>query len=150
MSFSIKLLPNILLSWKKILILTLQATIKRLKIVSRWSKIPMSLLEMGQTNGRSSHNRCSIKIDVLTNFEKFTGKHLLQNLWSLKPATLFKKRLWHRYFPVKFAEFLRTTFSQNTSERLLLNWKCQNLVGLIKSVFSTLLNIYDGTLCNNS
>ena len=26
----------------------------------------------------------------------------------LRPATLFKKRLWHRCFPVNFAKFLRT------------------------------------------
>ena len=36
------------------------------------------------------------------------------------PATLLKKGLWHRCFPVNFAKFLRTTFSQNTSARLLL------------------------------
>ena len=27
-----------------------------------------------------------------------------------RPATLFKKRLWHRCFPVNFVKFLRTTF----------------------------------------
>ena len=32
----------------------------------------------------------------------------------LRPATLLKKRIWHRCFPVKFAKFLRTTFLQNT------------------------------------
>ena len=32
-----------------------------------------------------------------------------------RPATLFKKRLWHRYFPVNFAKFLRTAFLQNIS-----------------------------------
>ena len=26
------------------------------------------------------------------------------------PATLLKKRLWHRYFPLNFTEFLRRTF----------------------------------------
>ena len=31
------------------------------------------------------------------------------------PATLLKKRLWHRCFPVNFVTFLRTLFSQNTS-----------------------------------
>ena len=36
-------------------------------------------------------------------------------------ATLLKKRLWHRYFPVNFAKFLGTPFSQSTSGRLLLN-----------------------------
>ena len=39
---------------------------------------------------------------------------------SLKPATLFKKRLCHRYFPVNFAKFLKTPFLQDTSWRLLL------------------------------
>ena len=37
-----------------------------------------------------------------------------------RPTTLLKKRLWHRCFPVNFAKFLRTTFSQNTSLRRLL------------------------------
>ena len=30
------------------------------------------------------------------------------------PATLLKKRLWHRCFPVEFAKFLRTTFLYRT------------------------------------
>ena len=29
---------------------------------------------------------------------------------DLRPATFLKKRLWHRCFPVNFAEFLRTAF----------------------------------------
>ena len=33
---------------------------------------------------------------------------------DLKPATLFKKRLWHRRFPVDFEKFLRTTFFYRT------------------------------------
>ena len=32
-----------------------------------------------------------------------------------RPATLLKKRLWHRCFPVNSAKFLRTPFLQNTS-----------------------------------
>ena len=39
---------------------------------------------------------------------------------GLGPATLFKKRLWHRCFPVNFAKFLRRSFLQNTSGGLLL------------------------------
>ena len=35
-------------------------------------------------------------------------------------ATLLKKRLWHRCFPVNFAKFLRTPLLKNTSWRLLL------------------------------
>ena len=29
---------------------------------------------------------------------------------SLRPATLLKKRLWHKCFPVNFVKFLRTPF----------------------------------------
>ena len=32
---------------------------------------------------------------------------------GLRPATLLKKRLWHRCFPVNFAKFSRTFFLQN-------------------------------------
>ena len=39
---------------------------------------------------------------------------------GLKSATLLKKRLWRRCFPVNFAKFLRRPFLQNTSGRLLL------------------------------
>ena len=45
----------------------------------------------------------------------FTGKYLCLSLFFIniqawKPATLLKKRLRHRCFPVKFARFLRTPF----------------------------------------
>ena len=74
---------------------------------------------------RSSHQKCSIQIGVFSNFTKFAGKHLWQSLFFNKvtgprPATLLKKRLWHRYFPVNFVKFLGTPFLQNTSGRLLL------------------------------
>ena len=39
----------------------------------------------------------------------------------LKHATLLKKRLQHKCFPVNYAKFLTTPFSQNTSRRLLLS-----------------------------
>ena len=35
-------------------------------------------------------------------------------------ATLLKKRLWRISFPVNFVKLLKTSFLQNTSERLLL------------------------------
>ena len=62
---------------------------------------------------------------VLRNFTKFTGKYLCQSLFfkkvaDLRPATLLKKRLWHRCFPVNFVKFLRTPFLQNTFGQLLL------------------------------
>ena len=43
------------------------------------------------------------------------------SLFRAEACNFIKKSLWHRYFPVNFAEFLRTPFLQNTSERLLLN-----------------------------
>ena len=56
---------------------------------------------------RSSCPGVVCKKGVLRNFAKFTGKHMCQ---SLKPANLLKKRLWHRCFPVNFANFLRTPY----------------------------------------
>ena len=75
---------------------------------------------------RSSHRTSSVRKGILRNFAKFTGKHLRQSLFfnkvaGLRPATLLKKRLWRRCFPVNFAKFLKTPFLQNTSGRLLLN-----------------------------
>ena len=69
--------------------------------------------------------RCSMKKYVLKNSSKFTGKQLCQSLFfnkvaGLRPATLLKKRLSHRCFPVNCPKFLRTRFLQNTAGRLLL------------------------------
>ena len=69
--------------------------------------------------------RCSVRKRVLRNLAKFRGKHLWQVLFFNKvagpvPATLLKKRLWHRCFTVNFAKFLRTPFLQNTFGWLLL------------------------------
>ena len=71
------------------------------------------------------NEKCSVKRVFLRNFAKFTGKHLCQSLFfnkitGLRTATLLKKRLLHRCFPVNFAKFLRTPFLQNSSGRLLL------------------------------
>ena len=65
------------------------------------------------------------KKGVLRNFAKFTWKHLYQSLFFDKvagpwPATLLKKRLWCRCFPLNFAKFLRAHFLYNTSVGLLL------------------------------
>ena len=69
---------------------------------------------------RSSRPKVFCKEGVLRNFAKFTGKPLSQSLFfnnvaGLRPATLLKKWLWHRCFPVSFAKCLRTPFFQNTS-----------------------------------
>ena len=55
------------------------------------------------------------KKGFLRNFAKFKGKHLCQSLFfnkvtGVRTATLLKKRLRHRFFPMNFAKFLRTPF----------------------------------------
>ena len=45
---------------------------------------------------------------------------LFNKVAGLRPATLLKKRLWHKCFPVNFAIFLRAPLLQNTSGWLLL------------------------------
>ena len=120
---------------------------------------------------RSSHQRCSVKKGVLRNYTKFTGKHLCQGLFfskvtGLRSATLLKKRLWHKFFPVNFVKFVRTPFLQNTSARLLLifekigtdtlslhiffNYNAWNRYSC-RDAFRTLSNIYLwGFFCENS
>ena len=49
---------------------------------------------------------------VLRSFTKSTGKRLCQSLFfnkvsGLRAATLLKKRLWYKCFPVNFSKFLR-------------------------------------------
>ena len=51
----------------------------------------------------------------IRNIVKFPGKHLWQSFFfnkfaGLRPAALFKKRLWHRCFLVNFAKVLETPF----------------------------------------
>ena len=58
------------------------------------------------------------KKGLLKNFTKFTGKRLCWSLFFNEvaglPATLLKKRLQHRCFPVNFVKFSRTPFFYRT------------------------------------
>ena len=77
------------------------------------------LLSMPNFLYRSSLSEVFCKKGVLRNFTKFTVKHMCQSLFfnkvaGLRPATLLKKRLWHRCFPVNFVKFLRTFFFHRT------------------------------------
>ena len=63
---------------------------------------------------------------VLGNLAKFKEKRLCQSpsfnkVAGLRPATLLKKRLWHKCFPVNFAKFLRTSFLTKHLRWLLLD-----------------------------
>ena len=58
---------------------------------------------------RSSRPEVFCKKGVLRNFAKFTGKHPCQSLFfnkvvGLRAATLLKKKLWHRCFPMNFVQ----------------------------------------------
>ena len=85
------------------------------------------------------------KKGVLRNVSKLTGKHLCQSLFcnkvaGLRPATLLKKRLWHRCLPVNFEKFLRKTFLQNTFWQLLLILHISikhDIVGILKGTGGT-------------
>ena len=61
--------------------------------------------------------RFSAKKGILRNFAKLIGKTILPETYlirlqasGLRHATLFKKSLWHRCFPVNFTKFIRTSF----------------------------------------
>ena len=100
---------------------------------------------------RSSHQRCSMQKGVLRNFIKFTGKHLCQSLFFNKVVAsglqhYQKKRLCHRCFPVNFVKFLRTSFSQNTSGRLLLSILLLFLMMIANCIFMN-FGIYSRPPC---
>ena len=73
----------------------------------------------------AAFQRCSVKkvfLEISQNSQENTCARvsfLIQLQGS--PATLLKKRLWHRCFPVNFAKFLRTPFLTEYIRWLLLN-----------------------------
>ena len=67
-------------------------------------------------------------LGTLKNFGNFSGKiHVLESLFKKasgpQACKFIKKRLQHRYFPVKLAKFSRTLFLQNTSGGWFLKWE---------------------------
>ena len=96
-------------SWKKL--------IKRRQNLSLQSTSPIKFYqpEEDPSKGRSSRPEVFCKKGVFRKFAKFKGKHLCQRLFfnkvaGMRPATLLKKNLWYRCFPLNFAKFLRTPF----------------------------------------
>ena len=95
---------------------------------------PSGLYVLKTNNGNTKYQQkvrklwdyriCKYRLGSLLSLKKFTEMFLLatttistkaNNSVSLKslepqPATLLKKRLWHRCFPVNFAKFLRALF----------------------------------------
>ena len=73
--------------------------------------------------------RCSVKkvfLEISLNSQENTCARvsflIMLQASGLRPATLLKKRLWHRCFPVNFAKFLRTSFFIEHLWWLLLYW----------------------------
>ena len=115
----------------KLLLLRFILACNPLFFVQIWLDIQSSIID---STFRSSHRRFSVRNGVLRSITKFPGKHLYQSLflmklqaWGLRSATLLKKRLWHRCFPVNFAKFL-TPFLQNTSSGCFYTLKGVRLI----------------------
>ena len=67
---------------------------------------------LGPSQTRSSHRKCSVKIGVLKNFAKFTGKHLCQRFFFNKVAAcnFIKKDSQAQAFSCEFWETSKNTF----------------------------------------
>ena len=85
----------------------------------------LSVLPILDKTYRSSHQRCSVKkvfLEILQNSQENTCAR--DSFWIKLQAWGLKKSLWHRCFPVNFANCLKAPFLQNTSGRLLQNLHC--------------------------
>ena len=98
--------------------------------IKLWSKKKQSILPY---KTETVAQRCSAKkqfLEISQNSQESTCVRIsfLINLqaWGLKPTTLLGKRVWHRCFPVNFAEFLRTSFLTEHLWWLLLIRVLQN------------------------
>ena len=60
------------------------------------------------------------KIGVLKNFVNFARKYLCWSSFLIKACNFIKKRLQHRYFPVKFVKFSKMSFWYKARRWLLL------------------------------
>ena len=85
---------------------------------------------------RSSCSEVYYKKGVLKSFAKFPGKRVRRSLFlnkaaALRPATLSKKRLRHRCYPVNLMKFLRTPFFTEHFRWLLLHGHEFKLLGFL-------------------
>ena len=88
---------------------------------------------------KSSRPELFCEKNIPINFVKFTGKQLCQSpsfnkVLGLRPATLLKKWLWHRCFPVNFAKFLRRPFLTKHFWWLPLRAECMILTYSIQFI----------------
>ena len=97
---------------------------------NRWKQL--YTMNWTTTNAETVSQRCSVKevfLEISQNSQENTCVRVSFLVKSLRPATLLKKSLWYRCFPVNFPKFLSAYFLQNTSGRLLL--KLQNTYELM-------------------
>ena len=97
---------------------------------------------------KSSSSDVSYKKGPPKNITKFTGKHLLRNLFLVKvpgwwPGTLSKRKLWHRCFlwlfrNIYFVEHLRTAASEEQPTSYRFNIKS----GVLAKLLIVLQNSY--------
>ena len=62
----------------------------------------------------------TVFLEILQNSQELCQSLFFNKVAGLRPATLLKKRLWHRHFPVNFVKFLRTPFFTEHLRWLLL------------------------------
>ena len=121
--------------WKDVL--NLRSCLSNLHFIQNFiSKILIQELNLATywISSRSSRPEVFCQKGVLQNFSKFTGKYLCQTLFfnkvtGLRPATVLKKRLWHRCFPLNFEKILRTLFFVEHLRRRLLKVREMNETG---------------------
>ena len=96
---------------------------------------------------RSSRPEMFCKKDILKNFAKSRGKYLCHSLFFNKVTgwALFKKRVWHRCFPVNFAKFLRTPFHIEHLLWLLLILAWWETWGLVMRTMTILLTYFQNS-----
>ena len=91
-----------------------------LKPLNLWKSAPEAIAET-----------CSVEKVFLKILQNFAKKHLWGRASLNKVATLLKKRLSCKCFPVNFTKFLRTPTLKNTSRRLLLTIVGQSYESLV-------------------
>ena len=106
-----------------------------MKLISYQFIISKSIKYINKIIGKLNSNKAAgpdcIPINVIKASANVIDSHLTciinkdRKIQKQPPSAcnFLKKRLWHRYFPVNFAKFLRTPFLQDTSGRLLLKVK---------------------------
>ena len=86
------------------------------------------------------------KKGVFKNFVKLTGKNLRRSLFSYaglsRPATLLKKRLRQRCFPVNFVKFLKTPFLLISPVAPSSKFKATGFTEAVMQMNSKLVTIY--------